>query len=523
MRRREGRMIGVGSLAGGSERRSEAEILRRIRRRPRRRISLLILVGLAIAGLSALYLFADPLGALWRAETESKEKASELAETRQALALAHRAIDTASRDRSAALADLATVTQAKTVEQEALVSERERAERAERDLAWAHNELEVLKADRTRAPPSRTAAERLKRDLMAARREVEALKAEGAQALAASRDASQSTQATAVEQQKALSQEREQAERLKHDLAAARTEIEALKAERAQAVAASRDAVRAAEAKGVEQQEALGWERAKAERLNREVETARSGIEALKDERARALAASAEAARTAETKAAEQQEALVRERAEAERLNRDLAATRSEIEGLRTAGARALAVSAEAAAQANAAEREAALSRGEAERLNRDLATARREIQALKAESARTLEASAEAIQPNQRVEVQSSSAEQAQGASPPGSDIDSAATGSTAMSLNERALLARATSLLKGGDISGARLILERALQAGSSRAAFQLAETYDPRQLSRWRAFGVRGDWDRAQALYLKAQRGGIKEANERIGPPQ
>jgi len=358
---------------------------------------------------------------------------------------------------------------------------------------------------------------------MAARREVEALKAEGAKALAASRDAVQSAQATAVEQQEALSQEREQAERIKHDLAAARSEIEVLKAEGAQAQAASRDAVRAAEAKGVEQQEALGWERAKAERLNREVETARSGIEALKDERARALAASAEAARTAETKAAEQQEALVRERAEAERLNRDLAATRSEIEGLRTAGAPALAVSAEAAAQANAAEREAALSRGEAERLNRDLATARREIQVLKAESARTLEASAEAIQPNQTVEVQSSSAEQAQGASPPGSDIDSAATGSTAMSLNERALLARATSLLKGGDISGARLILERALQAGSSRAAFQLAETYDPRQLSRWRAFGVRGDWDRAQALYLKAQRGGIKEANERIGPPQ
>src|SRR5829696_1643322 len=287
MRTREGRMIGVGPLAGGSDRRSEAEILRRIRRRPRPRISSLILVGLAIAGLSALYLFADSLGALWRAETGSQEKASELAETRQALALAHREIDTASRDRSAALADLAAVTQAKRLEQEALVLERERAERAERDLAWAHNELEVLKADRARAPPS-TAAERLKRDLMAARREVEALKAEGAKALAA-----------------------------------------------------SRDAVRAAEAKGVEQQEAL-----------------------------------------------------VRERAEAERLNRDLAATRSEIEGLRTAGAPALAVSAEAAAQANAAEREAALSRGEAERLNRDLATARREIQVLKAESARTLEAS---------------------------------------------------------------------------------------------------------------------------------
>ena len=57
----------------------------------------------------------------------------------------------------------------------------------------------------------------------------------------------------------------------------------------------------------------------------------------------------------------------------------------------------------------------------------------------------------------------------------------------------------------------------------AASIGAAFQLAETYDPRQLSRWHAFGVRGDWDRAQALYLTAQRGGIKEANERIGPPQ
>jgi hypothetical protein len=73
----------------------------------------------------------------------------------------------------------------------------------------------------------------------------------------------------------------------------------------------------------------------------------------------------------------------------------------------------------------------------------------------------------------------------------------------------------------LKHGDISGARLVLERALQAGSNRAAFQLAETYDPRQLSRWRAFGIRGDWDRAQALYLQAQRAGIVEAQARIGP--
>ena len=84
-----------------------------------------------------------------------------------------------------------------------------------------------------------------------------------------------------------------------------------------------------------------------------------------------------------------------------------------------------------------------------------------------------------------------------------------------------EQALLARANSLLKDRDISGARLMLERALQAGSSRAAFQLAETYDPRQLSRWRVHGVQGDWAKAQALYQRAYDGGIMEAKDRIAP--
>jgi TPR repeat protein len=81
--------------------------------------------------------------------------------------------------------------------------------------------------------------------------------------------------------------------------------------------------------------------------------------------------------------------------------------------------------------------------------------------------------------------------------------------------------VLARATSLLKDRDISGARLLFERALQAGSSRAAFQLAETYDPRQLSRWRVHGVGGDWAKAQELYLRAHDGGIMEAKDRIAP--
>ena len=55
---------------------------------------------------------------------------------------------------------------------------------------------------------------------------------------------------------------------------------------------------------------------------------------------------------------------------------------------------------------------------------------------------------------------------------------------------------LARATALIRLGDIAGAQLLLERALEAGSARAAFMLAETYDPHVLGSWRMYSVRTD---------------------------
>ena len=98
----------------------------------------------------------------------------------------------------------------------------------------------------------------------------------------------------------------------------------------------------------------------------------------------------------------------------------------------------------------------------------------------------------------------------------------EAAATAATSFgSSEEQKLLERADTLLKLGDISGARLVLERALGTGSAIAAFKLAETYDPRQLTRWRAHGMRGDWVRAQALYERARSGGVVEAEERLGP--
>jgi hypothetical protein len=79
--------------------------------------------------------------------------------------------------------------------------------------------------------------------------------------------------------------------------------------------------------------------------------------------------------------------------------------------------------------------------------------------------------------------------------------------------------LLARARGLVEQGDISGARLVLEHALNAGSRRAAFHLAETYDPRVLASWRALGIRGDANRARELYARASEGGVAGSRERL----
>src|SRR3954452_20841891 len=64
-------------------------------------------------------------------------------------------------------------------------------------------------------------------------------------------------------------------------------------------------------------------------------------------EGARALMTDAEAVRAAEAQGVEQQEALRRESEEGERLKRDLAAARSEIDALKAKGARALTTSGE--------------------------------------------------------------------------------------------------------------------------------------------------------------------------------
>jgi hypothetical protein len=79
--------------------------------------------------------------------------------------------------------------------------------------------------------------------------------------------------------------------------------------------------------------------------------------------------------------------------------------------------------------------------------------------------------------------------------------------------------LIARATGLLRQGDIGAARVVLERAAELGSAPASFALAETYDPRVLTKWGANGTRSDASKARELYARAAAGGVTEAKERF----
>jgi len=78
--------------------------------------------------------------------------------------------------------------------------------------------------------------------------------------------------------------------------------------------------------------------------------------------------------------------------------------------------------------------------------------------------------------------------------------------------------LIARARALISQGNISAARVVLERAAETGSALASFALAETYDPLVLLTWKTYGTLGDATKARELYEKAYAGGLDDARSR-----
>jgi hypothetical protein len=61
--------------------------------------------------------------------------------------------------------------------------------------------------------------------------------------------------------------------------------------------------------------------------------------------------------------------------------------------------------------------------------------------------------------------------------------------------------------------------MVLAVANDAGNARAAFMLAETYDPQVLAARKVLGTSSDIRKARELYAKAYAGGIEEAMARF----
>jgi hypothetical protein len=80
-------------------------------------------------------------------------------------------------------------------------------------------------------------------------------------------------------------------------------------------------------------------------------------------------------------------------------------------------------------------------------------------------------------------------------------------------------ALLEKANSKLKEGDVAAARAIFEYLADKGDADAALAMGETYDPVILSGMRVKGLRPDQAKAEAWYRKARELGGPQAQSRL----
>src|SRR6202035_1839682 len=278
----------------------------------------------------------------------------------------------------------------------------------------------------------------------------------------------------------AQKQERDRAEALGRELTSLRAELDTARAQ-------GGEVLRTAEAAKIEQELAIRKERDKTETLTRELASEQKKAE---EHSARLVAAYAEVLRTSETNsaiAAEQKRAVPSERDRADALARELASARN---GLDTGNWQAAALNAfgalhmsESPVDSSQERIVAAFSRTE----GKERSTEQISGEAVASTSGRS--SASELPGP-----VAVSTAREAPSDLDPkvamATERSASATAASHSPVDEQRLLARANELLRQADISGARALLALALERGSARAAFMLAETYDARVLQSWRA---------------------------------
>lgn len=402
--------------------------------------------------------------------------------------------------------------------QKLLREERSRTQRLEQELATARNDLELqagltfkigseggeLKHPAQRDPRElqqvaereRDRANRLEQDLTAARHDLETQSAEITKQ-AAEINAKEAVENALAEVRTSLKQEHDRTKQLEETLAKTRDELENRSRQIAQATEEATQTKRTVENGSAKLKLSLKEEQEKADGLARELSLARSKL----------FAYEAQAAAN-DDRAKQLEELLRREGSRSSRGEQELAAARPNIEPWPPAGT----------------------SREDAARNSptwvlpwtRLLGSPQppteqspRELMAIPAKTALSPDLAAVTAGEIDRVPVvrRQTAGSVQPAAAPPDAHLR-----------NEHAaelvrLTARATGLLGQGDIGAARVVLERAAELGSAQASFALAETYDPKVLAKWGAYGTRSDATKARELYARAEAKGIKEAKERL----
>ncbi|WP_461320082.1 coiled-coil domain-containing protein [Bradyrhizobium elkanii] len=462
--------------------------------------------------------------------------------------------------------------------QSSLQKERERSARLEQDLAVARRDVEAQTALTAKAADealrqkrtveagaaelreSRAKADALAQELSQTRSTIYAFEAQARKAGEEAAELRQAAENGAASVHKSTPDERERLVRLEQDLAAARSDVETQTALAAKASEETARLKRERESGAAELQNSL--QAARADRLEQDLATARRDIES------KAVLVTEAGKETSRLKAAEKSGAadLQKERERSARLEQDLAAARRDIESKAVLVTEAGKETSRLQATGKSAAADLQKERERSARLEQDLAAAHRDSEAQTARAAKAGEeivlqkqaaeaSAAELKQLRARVDVQaqhlplSRSAihayevedRKAHGAAlttgatardksievatnPVAEQTRAAPARAVAQPAPEQAaeaggLVARASSLLRQGDIGAARLVLERAVEMGSAQASFALAETYDPLILAKWGTYGTRGDERRAQDLYAKANAAGVQEAKSRL----
>jgi hypothetical protein len=437
-------------------------------------------------------------------ERDAKKTAGlvqDLAAARQQLTaneVQYRGVLAEERDRSAALAtELATAwREAET--QAALASKSaDEAAQLKRAAETATAELQQSlqqQRDKTLA---------LESQLAAARRDVEMPVATSRKKSDEAAQLKQAVEAATTGLQQSVQQERERAEALAGELAKARREVEAQAALSSKKDDETAQLKRAAETAATGLQQSVQQERERAEALAGELAKAQREVKAQAALSSKKDDEAAQLKRAAETTTAELQQSLQQQRDKTQAIESELAMARRDVETVVATPRK----TDDAAAQLKQATKNAQAELRQSSQQERD--------QRVPTDGPKPTQRSVAAHPPLERP-ANSQTTKVGQAVAVASSEQPTAAEAN--VNLEAARLVERANALLGQGNIGAARVVLERAAEAGSAQATFRLAETYDPLVLSTWGTYGTRGDATKARELYAKAYDGGIKAAKDR-----